>query len=91
MAYSADRWNKRLQRPACSTYPRRVVARLLVRTAKKTNRLSVATAALGALLGDSGLFPAEAFAEAIPRFQKPDIAEPNRRALEAGVALVADN
>ena len=67
----------------------RVVRLPLVATAKKVSRLSVATVAFAVLLADSGMFPAQAFAEAISRFQKPAIAAGNLKAVDAGVALVA--
>jgi 2-oxoglutarate ferredoxin oxidoreductase subunit beta len=59
------------------------------RIASEVSRLSVATGALAALLVDSGMFPKEAFAEAIRTFQKPAIAEVNLRAVEAGGGLLS--
>ncbi len=59
------------------------------RTAKKIDRLTIATVALAALLQDAGLFPTGAFAEAISNFQKQVVAEVNLRALDAGAGLVA--
>lgn len=54
----------------------------------RVGKLHVATTALGALLEDSGLFPAEAFAAAIESFQRPEIAEANVKAMKAGAGLV---
>jgi pyruvate/2-oxoacid:ferredoxin oxidoreductase beta subunit/Pyruvate/2-oxoacid:ferredoxin oxidoreductase gamma subunit len=67
-----------------------VVKLPFVQTARKINRLSVSTVALATLLGDTGLFPTEAYAEAISTFHKPDIADINLRALDAGHRLAAD-
>jgi Pyruvate/2-oxoacid:ferredoxin oxidoreductase gamma subunit len=67
-----------------------VVKLPLVRTARKINRLSVTTVALAALLGDSGLFPSDAYAAAISIFDKPDIAEIDLKALHAGLGLAAE-
>jgi len=58
-----------------------------VNAARKINRLSITTLALGAMLADSEIYPAADFAKAIRTFQKPKIAETNMRALEAGSAL----
>jgi Pyruvate/2-oxoacid:ferredoxin oxidoreductase gamma subunit len=68
----------------------RVVKLPFVRTARKINRLSVSTVALAAVLRDTGLFPMDAYAEAISAFDKPDIADINLKALDAGVGLAAD-
>jgi pyruvate/2-oxoacid:ferredoxin oxidoreductase beta subunit/Pyruvate/2-oxoacid:ferredoxin oxidoreductase gamma subunit len=68
-----------------------VVALPFAKTARKINRLSLSTLALAALLADSGLFAAEAFAAAISTEQKPEIAAPNLRALAAGAELVASD
>jgi 2-oxoglutarate ferredoxin oxidoreductase subunit beta len=56
-------------------------------TAKKIDRLSVAVVALATVLQDTGLFPVEAFASAISKFQKAKIAEINVKAAEAGAKL----
>jgi Pyruvate/2-oxoacid:ferredoxin oxidoreductase gamma subunit len=48
----------------------------------------VATAALAALLEDSGIFPSEAFAAAIESFKSAEIASVNLTAVRAGVELV---
>ena len=56
-------------------------------TAKKISKLSVAIVALATVLEDTGLFPVEAFASAISKFQKAKIAEINVKAAEAGAAL----
>jgi len=55
---------------------------------RRVGRPSVATAALAALLEDSRIFPAEAFATAIESFQSPKIAESSRRAVRAGAELM---
>jgi Pyruvate/2-oxoacid:ferredoxin oxidoreductase gamma subunit len=68
----------------------RVVRLPLAATAKRINRTTLATVALGALLGDRALFPLEAFRAAIQRFQNPEVAALNLRALEAGAALVTE-
>ena len=57
---------------------------------KKVGKLSLATAALAALLEDSGLFPSPALATAIESFQSGKVAEINLKAVEAGVELVRD-
>ncbi|MCK4340479.1 MAG: 2-oxoacid:acceptor oxidoreductase family protein [Phycisphaerae bacterium] len=64
-----------------------VVKLPLNETAKKISKLSVAVVGLATLLVDTGLFPTEAFATAISKFQKAKIAEINLKALEAGAAL----
>jgi len=66
----------------------RVVKFPLAGAAKKISKLSVAVVALGAMLQETRLFPAQAMATAISAFQKPKIAEINLRALEAGAELV---
>jgi pyruvate/2-oxoacid:ferredoxin oxidoreductase beta subunit/Pyruvate/2-oxoacid:ferredoxin oxidoreductase gamma subunit len=53
----------------------------------KKGKLSVATAALAALLEDAGLYPAEALADAIRRSQSPAIAATNLNAVSAGSQL----
>jgi 2-oxoglutarate ferredoxin oxidoreductase subunit beta len=55
---------------------------------RRIGRLSVATAALAALLEESAIFPAEAFATAIESFRSEKIAMMNLRAVSAGVELV---
>ncbi len=62
----------------------------LVQTARKISRLSVSTVALAALLGDTGLFPTGAYAEAMSIFEKPEIAEIGLKALDAGLGLTAE-
>ena len=56
-------------------------------TAKQVGKLSIGTAALGALLAQTGLYPVEAFGEAITSFQGATIAAINSAALAAGAAL----
>ena len=65
-----------------------VVRLPLKETARTVGQLSIAIIALGAMLQDADLFPQEALAEAIGTFQKAKVAEVNRKALEAGAALV---
>jgi pyruvate/2-oxoacid:ferredoxin oxidoreductase beta subunit/Pyruvate/2-oxoacid:ferredoxin oxidoreductase gamma subunit len=67
-----------------------VVKLPFVQSARKINRLSVSTVALAALLHDTGLFSTDAYADAISIFHKPDIADINLRALDAGLGLAAD-
>jgi pyruvate/2-oxoacid:ferredoxin oxidoreductase beta subunit/Pyruvate/2-oxoacid:ferredoxin oxidoreductase gamma subunit len=50
-------------------------------------KLSIATAALAAVLEDTGLYPKEALADAIRRAQSPAIAAVNLKAIEAGAQL----
>ncbi len=59
----------------------------LSKVAKEVGRLSVATAALAAMLQATGMFSIEAFAEAIRRSQRPSIAETNLKALAKGAQL----
>jgi 2-oxoglutarate ferredoxin oxidoreductase subunit beta len=49
-----------------------------------------ATAALAALLEDSGIFPPDAFVAAIESFQRPEVVEVNLRAVRAGVGLARE-
>ena len=55
---------------------------------KQVSKIYVTTAALAAMLEDTGMFPIEAFATAIRTFQSPAIAENSLRALASGVELV---
>jgi pyruvate/2-oxoacid:ferredoxin oxidoreductase beta subunit/Pyruvate/2-oxoacid:ferredoxin oxidoreductase gamma subunit len=65
------------------------VRRLALRAAgRQLGPLSVATAALGAFLQDTGVYPVEALARAIREFQSPKIAETGARALSLGAALM---
>ena len=73
-----------LELPATQAQVRRCP---FAKVGRQVNKLSVATAALAALLADSGIFPKDAFAHAIWTFQKPAIAEINLKAVEAGAAL----
>jgi Pyruvate/2-oxoacid:ferredoxin oxidoreductase gamma subunit len=66
----------------------KVVRLPFIATAKKVNRLSIGTVALGAMLADSDLFPLDAFKDSISALQKQAIAEVNLQALEAGAALL---
>jgi len=74
-----------LELPATQAKIRRLP---LVALGRRVGKLHLATAALAALLEDSGIFPAEAFAAAIASFQGAEIGERNRRAVRAGVELV---
>lgn len=60
----------------------------LASTARKINRTTLTTVALGALMAFAGPFPDDAFRNAINRHQEPSVAEVNGKALEAGIALV---
>ena len=60
------------------------------RIAAKAGKLSVTTGALSALLADTGVFPVDAFAEAIHAFQRKKIAEVNAAALSAGAEIVRE-
>ncbi len=62
----------------------------LTRAAKEVGRLSIGTIALAALLESEKLFPMAAFEAAITRYQSKDIAEVNIKAMNAGIALVAN-
>ena len=55
--------------------------------AAKISKLSIAIIALAAMLKDSGIYPAHAFANAISKFQKPTVAEMNLKAAAAGAEL----
>jgi Pyruvate/2-oxoacid:ferredoxin oxidoreductase gamma subunit len=65
----------------------KIVRLPLIETAKKVGRLSIAVVALAAVLAETGMFPVEAFGEAISTFQKKKIAEINIKAAEAGAGL----
>ncbi len=54
---------------------------------KRIGPLSVATAALGAFLQETGVYPVEAMTRAIRAFQSPKIAETGAKALDLGAAL----
>ena len=79
--------DRELELPATNARVRRLP---LSDLGSKVGRLHVATCALGALLEDSGLFPAEALATAIESFQRPAIAKANLEAVQVGAALVRD-
>jgi len=66
----------------------KVVRLPMYETAKKVSKLSVGVVAMGALLADAGLYPTEAFAEAIGNFQKKKIADINVEALKVGVEMI---
>lgn len=68
----------------------KVVKLPFVQTARKISRLSVSTVALAALLRDTGLFPTDAYGEAISIFHKTEIAEINLKAFDAGLGLAAE-
>jgi pyruvate/2-oxoacid:ferredoxin oxidoreductase beta subunit/Pyruvate/2-oxoacid:ferredoxin oxidoreductase gamma subunit len=74
-----------LELPATKAQVRRLP---LAALGKRVGKLHLATAALAALLKDSGIFPPEAFATAIESFQDAEIGERNRRAVRAGAELV---
>ena len=60
-------------------------------TAKAISKLSISVVALGTLLQETGLFPVDAFASTISKYQKPKIAEINVKALEAGAELASES
>lgn len=63
----------------------------LTRLGGTIGKLSVATAALAAMLEDTGLYPVDAFADAIRRSQSPAIAATNLKATSAGARLARDS
>ena len=67
-----------------------VVRYPLAQAAAATSRQSTAVIAAAAMLKDAGLFPLDAFAQAISTFQKAKIAEVSLQALKAGAALAGD-
>jgi pyruvate/2-oxoacid:ferredoxin oxidoreductase beta subunit/Pyruvate/2-oxoacid:ferredoxin oxidoreductase gamma subunit len=60
----------------------------LAAVAKQAGKPAVATAALGALVAATGIYPREAMAEAIGKIRNPKIVESNSQALAMGAALV---
>ena len=56
---------------------------------KKVGKLSLSTAAIAAMLEDSGMYPMGAFVEAIKSFQSEKIAEINIKAIEAGSEITS--
>jgi Pyruvate/2-oxoacid:ferredoxin oxidoreductase gamma subunit len=56
---------------------------------RQTGPLNLATAAVGAFLAETGLYPVEAVARAIETFRSPKLAESGVRALHLGAGLVA--
>lgn len=73
-----------LELPATPAQVRRLA---LGTVSRQAGLLGVTTAALGALLRETGVYPVEAFAQAIRSFQSPKIAEASIKALELGAAL----
>ncbi|MCP4678455.1 MAG: hypothetical protein GY854_23670 [Deltaproteobacteria bacterium] len=57
-------------------------------TAKKVSKLSIGVVALGAVLADTGIYPIEAYGEAISNFQKKKIADINVEAVKAGAEML---
>jgi Pyruvate/2-oxoacid:ferredoxin oxidoreductase gamma subunit len=55
---------------------------------RKTGPLGLATAALGAFLAETGLYPVEAVARAIEAARSPKLAEAGIKALKLGAAIV---
>ena len=84
--------------PACVVYAdnalelpptsARVIRLALGDVRKKVGPNAVATAALGAFLADSGVYPVEAMAKAIRTFQRPKVAESSAEAVHLGAALI---
>jgi len=60
----------------------------LVPAVEKGEKLPAPFVVLSAFLADSGLFPLEAFDEAIARFQRPELTVTSQKALEAGKTLL---
>ncbi|MGD9202145.1 MAG: thiamine pyrophosphate-dependent enzyme [Chitinispirillia bacterium] len=60
------------------------------KTAQNIHKLSITVLALAFLIEKTGMFPIYAFESAINTFQKPDIAEKNLKALDAGIALASE-
>jgi pyruvate/2-oxoacid:ferredoxin oxidoreductase beta subunit len=58
--------------------------------AKNVGRLSIGIIALAAMLRHSGIFPIEAFRDAIASFQKSSVAETNLKAIDSGMTLVSE-
>ena len=54
---------------------------------RKTGPLGLATAALGAFIAETGLYPVEAMAHAIETLRSPKLAEASIKALKLGAAL----
>jgi 2-oxoglutarate ferredoxin oxidoreductase subunit gamma len=67
----------------------RVIKIPMASVAKKTGKTTIGVVALAAMLARTDLFPAEAFQDAIARFQKPKISQANLAAFAAGVGLAA--
>ncbi|MFH1754984.1 MAG: thiamine pyrophosphate-dependent enzyme [Candidatus Latescibacterota bacterium] len=67
----------------------KVVRLPFTETGKKVGKLSVSTAAIAAMLEDSGMFPADALEMATRTFQSAKIAEINLMAMTAGAELVS--
>jgi Pyruvate/2-oxoacid:ferredoxin oxidoreductase gamma subunit len=63
-------------------------ARVVSISLKGVNKVAIATAAVAAMLKDTGLFPMEAFADAFRLFKSPAIAEENLKALATGSELI---
>ena len=61
----------------------------LLKTAREIGRYSSSIVATAAMLAESRIFPLAAFETAISRYQPAGVAEINRRAMRAGVALTA--
>jgi len=91
-------WIKRLA-PSCRLYAddglelpdteARVTRLPLAPAAKEVGRLSNGVIALAAMLQEAAMFPMDAFEQAISRYQKPEIAETNLKAVKKGVELVS--
>jgi pyruvate/2-oxoacid:ferredoxin oxidoreductase beta subunit/Pyruvate/2-oxoacid:ferredoxin oxidoreductase gamma subunit len=61
-----------------------VVLMPIVKAAKQVGKLSIGVIALAALLERTGIFPIEAFVQAIGRYQSSSVAEVNLRAINQG-------
>ena len=67
----------------------RVTKLPLASAAKEVGRLSNGVIALAAMLQETALFPMDAFEQAISRYQRPEIAETNLKAVKKGIELVS--
>ena len=59
----------------------------IYKTAQNIQKLSITVITIAYLIEQTGMFPIKAFESAIKTFQKPDVAEINLKALDAGKAL----
>jgi 2-oxoglutarate ferredoxin oxidoreductase subunit beta len=84
--------------PSCTVYvdaslelpatKARVVELDLTRAAEKGEKLSPAFLMIAAFLVDSGLFPLDAFGDAIETFQRPELVETSKKAIQAAQTIL---